>query len=95
MINRTISDAAGISYIQGMTALAPGRSAGSYSPSTSDIALNGGGSVVKISSTQAMTPDRLFIGSRTGSSLILNGTIRRLTYWPQRLPNSTLQAITQ
>jgi hypothetical protein len=25
----------------------------------------------------------------------LNGTIRRLTYWPQRLPNSTLQTLTQ
>ena len=25
----------------------------------------------------------------------LNGTIKRLTYWPQRLPNSALQAITQ
>jgi hypothetical protein len=24
-----------------------------------------------------------------------NGTIRRLTFWPQRLPNSTLQSITQ
>jgi hypothetical protein len=25
----------------------------------------------------------------------LTGTIRRLTFFPQRLPNSTLQAITQ
>jgi hypothetical protein len=27
-------------------------------------------------------------------SALTNGTIRRLTYWPQRLPNSTLQNIT-
>jgi hypothetical protein len=29
------------------------------------------------------------------ATLPYNGTIKRLTYWPQRLPNSTLQAITQ
>jgi hypothetical protein len=32
--------------------------------------------------------------SAPGSALT-NGTIRRLTYWPQRLANSTLQAVTQ
>ena len=30
----------------------------------------------------------------TAASGQLDGTIRRLTYWPQRLPNSTLQALT-
>ena len=33
------------------------------------------------------------IGSVGGASYY-NGTIRRLTYWPQRLPNSTLQEVT-
>jgi hypothetical protein len=38
--------------------------------------------------------NQLAIGQRvTGNRM--TGTIRRLTYWPQRLPNSTLQAITQ
>jgi hypothetical protein len=42
------------------------------------------------------TVDRLFIGSSwAGTSSFLNGPIRRLTYWPQRLPNNVLQAITQ
>ena len=36
----------------------------------------------------------LYIGSFAGGAL-LNGTIRRLTYWPQRLPNTTLANITQ
>jgi hypothetical protein len=40
------------------------------------------------------TVDRLSIGSMDGGDRI-NGTIRRLTYWPTRLPNSTLQSITQ
>jgi hypothetical protein len=31
----------------------------------------------------------------SGSALSLNGTIRRLAYWPQRLPNETLQTVTQ
>jgi hypothetical protein len=39
------------------------------------------------------TVDRLTIGS--GFNPGLNGTIRRLTYWPQRLSNDTLQTITQ
>jgi hypothetical protein len=30
-----------------------------------------------------------------GYTNALNGTIRRLTYWPTRLPNPTLQAVTQ
>jgi hypothetical protein len=54
------------------------------------------GSTVATSATGSMplvTTAR--IGFETVSSSYFNGTIRRLTYWPQRLPNSTLQAITQ
>jgi len=38
--------------------------------------------------------DRLNIGALSTGNY-LNGTIRRLTYWPTRLPNETLQTITQ
>jgi hypothetical protein len=37
----------------------------------------------------------MFIGSSLGGGQQLNGTIRRLTYFPVRLPNTTLQQITQ
>jgi hypothetical protein len=37
---------------------------------------------------------KMEIGSHIDASR-LNGTIRRLAYWPQRLSNSTLQQITQ
>jgi hypothetical protein len=37
----------------------------------------------------------LDIGSRAGSSLFLNGHIRRLVYWRERLANNVLQSITQ
>jgi hypothetical protein len=40
--------------------------------------------------------NRLFLGSNNnGTALFANGHIRRLTYWPARLPDSTLQTITQ
>ena len=37
----------------------------------------------------------MFIGCEAAGANVLNGYIRRLTYWPQRLDNATLQAITQ
>jgi len=40
------------------------------------------------------SPTTLNIGNTSGFSPF-GGTIRRLTYWPQRLSNSTLQTITQ
>jgi len=40
------------------------------------------------------TVNRLQVGDGAGGAL-LNGTIRRLTYWPTRLSNETLQTITQ
>jgi hypothetical protein len=39
--------------------------------------------------------DRLFIGRRGSESGHLNGTIKRLTYFPKRLPNAQLQALTR
>ena len=55
-----------------------------------------GGAINTDTSGTIPTVDRLRIGDRTGSvTNALFGTIRRLTYWPQRLPNSTLQQITQ
>ena len=41
------------------------------------------------------TVNQLRIGVNPTGATALNGTISRLTYWPQRLPNSTLQSITQ
>jgi hypothetical protein len=37
---------------------------------------------------------QMLVGCEQGPIAYLGGTIRRLTYWPQRLSNSTLQAIT-
>jgi hypothetical protein len=42
-----------------------------------------------------LDPTQFNIGSLDSTGAILNGTIRRLTYWPTRLPNDTLETITQ
>ena len=39
--------------------------------------------------------NQAFIGSALSGTEFLGGHVRRLTYWPQRLSNSTLQQITQ
>jgi hypothetical protein len=41
------------------------------------------------------TASSMTIGALVGGSNQLNGTIKRLTYWPTRLANTTLQQITQ
>jgi hypothetical protein len=61
------------------------------------IASNGAGAIVgtDTSCTMPANQSRLWIGSFQGTATYANGSIRRLTYWDQRLPNETLQAITQ
>jgi hypothetical protein len=75
------------------------RVAGVYKVDDFAISANGGSAAVDISGSAPTTTaiSQMTIGGvRDGNTLgILNGTIRRLTYWPQRLPNSTLQQITQ
>ena len=47
-------------------------------------------------STCTIDPNKVevLIGNGVTSDSYLNGIIRRITYWPQRLPNETLQTIT-
>ena len=54
-----------------------------------------GGTVVDTDlSGTVPTTTQLELGQRGENSFVLNGPIRRLTYWPQRLSNDTLQTIT-
>lgn len=57
-------------------------------------AVANGGTAVPDTSVAMPTVNQVQIGNVTGTSFF-NGTIRRLTYWPTRLPNNTLQSITQ
>jgi len=71
-----------------------GKSSCGYSALSSNHATNG-----VLASDAATSPlpvvDRLFIGANAAGALYNNGTIKRLTYWPTRLSNTTLQQITQ
>ena len=60
-----------------------------------DHAVVGNGNTVATAATYGMpVVDRLDIGSQLSGSY-LNGSLARLTYWPTRLSNTTLQRITQ
>ena len=56
-----------------------------------------GGTILSDSSLNLPAPSVLAFGAAQEGSAnkYLSGTIRRLTYWPTRLPDSTLQAVTQ
>ena len=45
-------------------------------------------------SVTLFTPDILYLGAVTNTSNILNGTLKRFTYYPKRLSNTQLQTIT-
>jgi hypothetical protein len=79
---------------------------GSYvNNSTQGLALSVDGRTVVTNATavDVPVPTRLLIGAGNSGSnagvgideYYLNGTIKRLTYWPTRLANTTLQLITQ
>ena len=54
-----------------------------------------GSSIVADSGGTLPTTDRLYIGSNSVGTGSWTGTLRRFSYWPARLSNSTLQNITQ
>ena len=65
-----------------------------YKSDNSGVSING--SAITIDSAVILpTLSQLNIGARLGTAQFLNSTIKRLTYWPVRLANTTLQAITQ
>jgi len=77
-----------------LTAGATVKLAGSYSSTSADLAYGGTLAALKNSVTQRIPADRIFLGSRLGTTLQLNGHLRRLTYYPRTLSTAELQAIT-
>jgi hypothetical protein len=67
------------------------RAAVNYGQNSRNLVVNGLAYGTNTGSTPAIT--QLAIGQNGGSAL--NGTIRRLIYFPARLPNTTLQRLTQ
>jgi hypothetical protein len=73
---------------------ASGKSVGAYIVSGSNHATNG---VLGVDLAGSPLPvvDRLLIGTNGAGLFWNNGTVKRLTFWPTRLANTTLQQITQ
>jgi hypothetical protein len=79
----------------GGTVTANTRSFHSFGYKVNDFQGYGNGTALTTDTSGTLpTVDRMTIGSRVNSTFWANGTIRRLTYWPTRLSNSTLQSIT-
>jgi hypothetical protein len=58
--------------------------------------VNGAAVLARADNTGMPVVTQFNIGKRaSGSGEYMNGAIRRLTFWPQRLPNNTLQALTR
>ena len=64
-----------------------------YRADNSGVSANG--SAITVDSAVTLpTVSQLDVGARAGTSQLVNSTIKRLTYWPVRLPDPTLQSIT-
>ena len=70
----------------------PNRSAHGFSLNNSTFAANGA-LTTPDTTVNLPTVNQVNFGARSGQRF--TGTIRRLTYWPSRLPNATLQQITR
>ena len=63
---------------------------------TNDVAYCINGGTVAFDSVASIPViDRLFLGGGMSTSTLLNGHIRKLQYYPQRLTNTELQALTR
>ena len=84
------------SNITALPANLPAKFAAGYQANNLALSLSGATSLIDTSATIPTALTRADIGSdHAGVNRIKAGTIRRLTYWPARLPNEVLQTITQ
>ncbi len=80
----------------GLAASSKARFTGGYAANNLGASINGGTVATDSSATIPSALTRLDIGSdHAGANRIKAGHIARLTYWPTRLSNATLQSITQ
>jgi hypothetical protein len=84
---------ASVSTDMTVVANTPYKFAGGFKGGTGASSLNGAGALTSSSMLTPANINRLGIGSRL-NSLTLNGTIKKLAYYPRRLSNTELQIIT-
>jgi hypothetical protein len=79
-----------------LVANVPSKIAGAYASNNLGVSLNGATAVTDSTVTIPTSQTRADIGSdHIGANRVKAGTIRRLAFWGQRLPNNVLQQITQ
>ena len=66
-----------------------------YQLNNTNTSFNGSSETTDTVCTMPIALTQARIGDRQDGVRTLNGTIRRLTYWPARLSNTTLQQVTQ
>jgi hypothetical protein len=71
------------------------KAAVSWSSATRTITKDGQVPYTAISNQHNIAETQVYLNRSSNGTSILSGTIARLTYFPERLPDSTLQAITQ
>jgi hypothetical protein len=94
---RTILGGAAVVSISGGTYTAGTEAKIGFAFKPTDYASSFNGASPVTSSTAGLlpTPDVLFMGSFSAASSFLNGHIRKLSFYPKRLANAELQALTQ
>jgi hypothetical protein len=71
------------------------RRVGALAVKANDFRLQSGSSGISPTSDAVPVVDRLYLNYATFADSEVNGTIRRLTYWPRRLGNEVLQEVTR
>lgn len=94
---RTAGTDVDTSPLAGMPSILAGSSASAAQTWNSSASVAASQGIVSLPANTAgpQVIDRLAIGSRVGGTLGFTGTIGRLTYFPKRLPNAQLQALTR
>lgn len=85
-------DASGVS-LGVNTANVPAKIALAYNGS-SNGAVRNGGSVSSVGTTVSGAATRLSLGSEYGGNYVMNGHLRQIAYYPRRLTNAEIQALT-
>jgi hypothetical protein len=97
-ITNTIRSSSSFQFSNGSDGLSPFgsrfKNAIGASSTSTNSAVNGVLQGLDVSVTMP-TVDNLVIGRRANDTFLGNFLIKRLTYWPTRLSNETLQGITQ
>jgi hypothetical protein len=78
-----------------VTAGTPFKQAGAYAANDFAASVDGGTVGTDVSGSLPVAPTTLRIGQAAIGSAFANGHIRRIRYYPTRLPNAQLQVLTQ